>query len=142
VLRYTAGKADWSAHGWPTEGSLTRRRAAGVARTDATLCRPEEPLGDVQRRVRASGSEFAIVVNEDRVVLGVLETDVPTRGNGARVEEAMTPGPLTLRPNVSLEAAKEHFRQNRLERAIVTNPDGRLIGVLERADVDREAAAA
>jgi CBS domain-containing protein len=141
VLRYTAGRADWAANGLPTEGSVTQGpRVATLARTDVLLCRPDERLGDVQRRARQSGAEFAVVVSPARVVLGTLDRDALDWYPDRLVEEVMRPGPPTLRPNTALPDAKEYLWQIRRNRVLVTTSDGKLIGLLEGSDIERAAA--
>src|SRR5262249_1845152 len=67
------GKLDWMAAGLRTEGTNAHRPRAGtVARSDAPTCRLDETLGPVQARVRAAGWKACVVVNGERVVLGLL----------------------------------------------------------------------
>src|SRR5579884_675687 len=73
VYDYTAGKLDWMAAGLPTEGTgASRPRAGDLARQEVPTCRLDERLGEVRDRVRARGWNAAVVVNEQRVVLGLL----------------------------------------------------------------------
>src|SRR5437899_9203092 len=74
VHRYTAGKVDWFGAGLPCEGRLAAvARAADAARRDITTCGPDETVGTVHARVHAAGLDRAVVVNERRIVLGVLD---------------------------------------------------------------------
>jgi CBS domain-containing protein len=79
VYDYTAGKSDWMAAGLPTEGAAAGRpTAATVARREVPTCRLEESLRDVRERVRAAGWNACVVVNEKRIVMGLLATrDLP-----------------------------------------------------------------
>src|SRR5215831_13947598 len=78
VYRYQAGKADWFASGLPREGKEAHiSRVADVAKRDVATCRPDERVGDVRDRV---GDEPLIVVDADRVVLGLVSLDVLTGG--------------------------------------------------------------
>jgi CBS domain-containing protein len=141
VLRYTGGKADWTANALPTDGIRARApRVATLTRTDVLLCAPDERLGDVQQRARRADADFAVVVDAARVVLGILERDAMDWDSDRRVEDAMAPGPQTVRPNLSLEQAKEHLERYGRHRALVTTSAGALIGVVELADVQRAAA--
>src|SRR2546425_6562844 len=73
VYDYTVGKLDWLAAGLPTEGANANRpRAGSVARKDVPTCGLEERLSDVRDRVRSKGWEAAVVVNDQRVVFGLL----------------------------------------------------------------------
>ena len=103
---YPAGKSDWMAAGLPIEGELASRpTAATVARRDAPTCRLEESLRDVRIRVRAAGWDACAVVNEARIVMGLLRAaELGREGKDLTVESAMRPGPSTLRPNVGVYA--------------------------------------
>ena len=73
VYDYTGGKSDWFAAGLPREGRLSNTpRTADKARKTDVICRLDELLGDVAARVREAGESWAGVVNDERVVLGVL----------------------------------------------------------------------
>src|SRR5438876_5840260 len=76
VYDYVSGKLDWMSAGLPTEGTNAERpRAGDVARRDAPTCTLDERLGDVRDRVTAAGWEACVVVNSERVVLGLLRRD-------------------------------------------------------------------
>jgi len=47
----------------------------------------------------------------------------------------MEPGPSTVRPNVAAEKLAADLRGRRLATAIVTTPDGRLLGVVRTRDL-------
>ena len=99
VYDYDAGKLDWMAAGLPTEGTNAQRpRAADVARKDVPTCGLKERLGDVRDRVRAQGWDSVVVVNEERVVFGLLRTAELKKDPAQLIEQAMRPGPSTFRP--------------------------------------------
>jgi len=136
VFRYTPGKADWAAAGLPMEGSdAGRPRAASAARRDVPTCRPDETASTVRTRLGAAWPA-CVVVNEHRVVLGLLRRDRLESGSPeARAESLMEEGPATYRPSLPLEQAAEWMRQQKAEVALVTTSDGELIGLLARSDV-------
>src|SRR5207245_7830164 len=73
VYRYTAGKADWLANGLPTEGQQANKtHVADLARRDVPTCHLADKIADVQARVQAAGWDVCVVVNEKRVVRGLL----------------------------------------------------------------------
>jgi len=135
VYDYVAGKADWAATGLALEGSAGPR-AGDHVRADVPTCRLDEPLADVQARVRASGWETCIVVNEHNIVLGRLGRRVLRSDDDVSVEEAMTAGPSTIRPSVTLESILERMRTRNLTGALVTRSDGTLVGLLRRDDAE------
>jgi len=124
----------------PTEGAAAREPQIGaLARADVPTCRLDEPIGDVARRAREAGFQLGVVVSQEQVVLGLVDGEALSRAPDTPVEQAMRPGPTTLRPNLAVDAARDFLRESRRERALVTTPDGVLIGLLERADVERMA---
>ena len=73
VLDYAPGKADWFASGLPREGrDATIPRVGDLARHDVPTCWLGERVEEVEKRVRAAGGDTCVVVNDDRIVLGLL----------------------------------------------------------------------
>ena len=56
------------------------------------------------------------------------------------VEQVMESGPTTIRPDERLEELVGRMRDTRVETIIVTTPEGRLVGVLRRADAEQHVA--
>ncbi len=140
VYDYVAGKLDWMAAGLPTEGSnAVHPRAGDVSRKDVPTARLEERLGDVRERVSASGWDAVIVINNERVVLGLLRSKELDKDPELRLEQAMRPGPSTFRPYVSIKEMTEYMADHNLESAPVTTSDGRLVGLLLQKDAIRVA---
>ena len=138
VYDYATGKQNWLASGLPVEGTNAGMvRAGGVARKDAPTCRLDEPLGDVQQRMEAAGWDVCVVVNEDRVVLGLLREKHLGGDPDQTVERAMAPGPSTFRPHVSAAELGEYLIRHDLASAPITTGDGVLVGVLLRDDAAR-----
>ncbi len=137
---YRAGKLDWLAAGMPIEGQFQGRPTAGsLARTDVPTCFLDEILGPVRARVRDAGWNACVVVNEERVVLGLLragELDGPPERTA---EQAMRPGPSTFRPHVSVVELAEFMTGHDVANSPVTTSDGRLVGLLLREDAVRAA---
>jgi CBS domain-containing protein len=140
VHDYVAGKLDWLSAGLPTEGTEARHPRAGtVARRDVPTCRLDERLGEVRERVRSAGFEACVVVNSERVVLGLLRAKELAGAPDLPIEQVMRPGPSTFRPNVPIEEMAEHMIDNSLESSPITTSDGRLVGLLLRSDAARAA---
>jgi Mg/Co/Ni transporter MgtE len=134
------GELDWLAAGLPTEGlNAERPRAGDVARMDVPTCRLDEPVGEVRKRVRAAGWDACVVVNRERVVLGLLRAAELQRSQDEPVEKVMRPGPSTFRPHVSIEEMAHYMVHHDLPSAPVTTSDGRLVGLLRREDATRAA---
>jgi rhodanese-related sulfurtransferase/CBS domain-containing protein len=140
VYDYTAGKLDWLAAGLPTEGSNARQvRAADVALAGVPTCAPDELLGEVARRVRAAGWDACVVVNPERVVLGLLRARELDSDGSLRIERAMRPGPSTFRPHVPIAEMARFMTDHDLASSPITTSDGRLVGLLRRSDALRVA---
>jgi CBS domain-containing protein len=140
VYDYAAGKLDWLAAGLPTEGTNAQRpRARDVARTDVPTCGLRDRLGNVQVAVRAAGWNACVVVNDERVVLGLLREKELAGDADLNVEDAMRPGPSTFRPHVAIEEMARFMTEHNLESSPITISDGRLLGLLLREDAVRIA---
>ncbi len=134
------GKLDWLAAGLPSEGTnADRPRAGDVARRDVPTCRLDERLGAVRERAQAAGWDACVVVNEERVVLGLLRSKELEADPDLRIEEAMRPGPSTFRPFVSIEDMARSMVEHDVENSPVTTSDGRLVGLLRKQDAARVA---
>ena len=143
VHEYKAGKLDWLAAGLPTEGDNNNcPRAGDASRKDVTVCGLKDRVGDVRNRTRAAGSDQAIVVDDERVVLGVLWSKELDLDPNLTAEAAMRPGPSTFRPYVPIKEMADHLVEHDHDSAPITTSDGRLVGVLYRSEAVRLAASA
>ncbi|MCA1726995.1 MAG: CBS domain-containing protein [Actinobacteria bacterium] len=137
VYDFVGGKLAWIERGLPTQGAGPHYAVAGeVARRDVPTC----PLGttaeDVDRTLDGSAEAFCLVVNEARVVLGrVRRRDLPD-GRSLRVEEFMRWGPATVRPREELKPLVERMHAAAVATVLVTERDGRLVGVVHRDEAD------
>jgi Mg/Co/Ni transporter MgtE len=138
VYDYVDGKVDWMAAGFPTEGTNAQHpRAGDMARKDVPTSGLQEKLGDVKGRVEVQGWDAVVVVNDQRVVLGLLRAK-EVADPEQPIEKAMRPGPSTFRPYVSLHEMLHFMVDHKLDSAPVTTSDGRLVGLLLRKDVVAE----
>lgn len=143
VYDYEAGKQDWAAAGLPIEGTQAAlTRAADVARRDVPTCGLRERVGEVRDRTRALGWNICVVINEARVVLGLLREGQPGAQDDELVERAMRPGPSTFRPNVDIREMAHFMAEHDLASAPITTPEGRLVGMLMREDAEHAAHGA
>jgi CBS domain-containing protein len=141
VYDYVAGKQDWLAAGLPREGRIAAQpRAADVARSDVPTCGLDEPIGKVRERVRGAGWDECVVVNERRVVLGILRAEqLHEAGDDDPAEDVMKPGPSTFRPHVHIEEMARFMDRHELDTSPVTTSDGILVGMLRRKDAQAAA---
>ena len=109
-------------------------RAGDRTDRDVPTCAPSERIDAVRERVQAAGRDACVVVNEQRVVLGLLGPYGFGADAGACVEDVMEAGPSTFRPNVPIAELHDYFREHTLLSAPITTPDGVLLGLLRRED--------
>jgi CBS domain len=141
VYEYKAGKSDWLAAGLPTEGENSKcPRAGDASRKDVAVCGLKDRLGDVRDRAIQSGFDVAVVVDAERIVLGLLRSKQLEMDPSLAVDQAMRPGPSTFRPYVSMKEMADHMVEHSLDSAPITTSDGKLVGVLLKSDATRMAA--
>jgi CBS domain-containing protein len=128
------GKHDWLARGLPTEGpEANLTRVGGLARGDIVTCRLDERLEQLRPRVKASPYRFALVTTERGTILGRLRGSLIEGADAdATAESLMDPGPSTVRPDLTPAEVAERLDKQNFGAAIVSTPDGRLIGVVSR----------
>lgn len=135
VYDYVAGKADWGSAGLPLDGTNgSETRAGAHVRTDVPTCRLDQRLREVCERLDESGWDTCFVVDEQGVVLGRLGRRAIRDREDVTAEQAMTPGPSTIRPSARLRDVVERMQKQRLTSLPVTTSDGRLVGLLLRED--------
>jgi Mg/Co/Ni transporter MgtE len=104
-------------------------------RHDVVTCRLEERVTEVRERVSASPYGFAFVTSPHGVLLGRLRR-AALEGDGPRsAEEVMEPGPSTVRPDTAAGELRERLEKRDLKTAVVTSPEGILLGVVRAADL-------
>ena len=132
------GKADWRAHGLPVEGERADVPTAGaVARDDVVRCRLNDPVGPIREQVERSPYGFALVTTEDAILLGRLRGSMLRDAPAAATAEAvMEPGPTTVRADTLAADLAQRLAERDLRTAIVSTPEGRLIGVALRGDLE------
>lgn len=142
VYDYVAGKADWGSAGLLLEGANgSDTRAGAHVRTGVPTCRLDDRLQAVCEQLEESGWDTCFVVDAQRIVLGRLGRRAFRARADVSAEEAMTPGPSTIRPSARLDDVVERMRTQRLTSLPVTTSDGRLVGLLTRADAEQALRA-
>jgi CBS domain-containing protein len=140
VYDYTAGKADWLARALRVEGTAAGQpRAIDHANQDVVTCALDDTVGAVHARVEQSPYGFACVVGARGVLLGRLRAAALEGNADATAETVMEPGPSTVRPDTPPERLRERLERGNLTTAVITDPDGRLLGVVRRDDLPRHS---
>ncbi len=140
VIDYRPGKVAWYEENQPREGKATDETWIGdVADADVPTCGLKERIGDI--RARTADWDSCVVVSPERVVLGLLRKKELDGDPNATAEQVMRPGPKTFRPNVTLEELLKSMREHDIQtNSLITTGDGRLLGVISRADAEATLA--
>lgn len=138
VYDYVGGIADWKGAGLLIEGSAARREtAADATRSDLVVCRAGERLSDVRSHGVTEGLEITAVIDCDGVVIGRLQPSALDGPEDQLVEEAMEPGPATVRPDGLLQPLVDRMESRNTPHVLVTTPEGHLMGILFRDEARR-----
>ena len=132
------GKVDWLANNLPVEGDRPYAPIAGRAiRDDAVRCRPTDRVADVLESIERSPYPFALVTSNDGTLLGRAPASALDTASQRPVWDVAQPGPKTFRPHVTAAKVAEVLAAKGYRWAIVTTPEGRLLGVASRKDLER-----
>jgi len=133
---YAHGKVDWMAHGLPMEGTAADQPTAlSFVRDDVACCKLDDRVGQLRQAIDASPYGFALVLS-DRVVLGrIRRSRLDGAPDDASARTVVEVGPSTTRPHTARDELSRRFERSDTNTAIVTTPEGELIGVVRREDV-------
>ena len=92
----------------------------------------------VVRSPAETGPRVAGIITDRDIVRAQLQRTADL--SSIRAEEAMTPDPLTLTEETSIDAAIAHLRARRVRRAPVIGADGTLLGVISTDDLLAQVA--
>ena len=135
---YVPGKVDWLAHNLEIEGERADAPTVGrVMRDDVVRCAPTDRASAVLELVKASPYPFAVLTSADGTVLGRAPASALDPASDATVWDVAEPGPKTFRPHHSVENVTRHLAEKNLRWALVTTPEGQLLGVASREDLAR-----
>lgn len=138
---YVDGKVDWLAHQRPIDGDRADEAKVGeYARSDVVTCTLRDQVGRVRELVAESPYPFALVKSADGVLLGRLRKSVLDCDPGLPAGEVMEPGPWTVRPHKTAAGIRDELVERDLRWAIVTTPEGELLGVAARAELEAAVA--
>ena len=137
VYDYAASKVDWLAHGLPAEGTAADRPTAGsLARPDVATCTLDTTAREALDAIADSPYGFALATSEEGVLLGRVRRSAREAVTGDDpVETVLEPGPSTIRPHETVAELHTRLARSDIRTAVVTRPDGTLVGVVRREDV-------
>jgi len=134
VYRYTAGKADWLAAGFDTEGTDARKpRLKQILKRNVLTCTPKDRLGTIKNR-RPSPTDICVVLNDRGIVLGLIEGETWDEDPLKTAAQVMAPAPLTFRPDSDAREVMKTMRKEDAVNALVTTSDGELLGFVQRRE--------
>jgi CBS domain-containing protein len=114
---------------------------SSMLRTPTVTCKPSESIGIVAERMTAAGASSAVVMLDDGQIGIVTDRDLRARvlaagrTRGARIDSAMTAPAYVVSPDrIGAEVLYEMLERG-IRHAPVVSERGRLIGVLEDADL-------
>lgn len=137
VYEYHGGKLDWIAHEGPIEGEQASEPKLGdFASRDVVTCGLDDRVGEVGARIERSPFPFGLVTSPGGVILGRLRSSMLDCDPALRAEEVMEAGPKTYRPHKSAAGIAADLAKRELRWAIVTTPEGELIGVATRSELE------
>jgi hypothetical protein len=120
------------------EGEKAAERTVGdFARDDVVTCGLEDQVGAVGRRIEASPYPFGLVTSAGGVLLGRLRSSMLDCDPALRAEHVMEAGPKTYRRHRSPATIAGELAGKGLRWAIVTSPEGVLLGVAARTELER-----
>lgn len=120
------------------EGEKAGEPTAGhLARDDVVTCGLGDRVGGVRDKLDSSMFPFALVVSSGGVLLGRLRGSMLNCDPNLTAEEVMEPGPSTVRADTLAGELAERLANGNLRWAILTTPEGRLLGVVSRDDLER-----
>jgi hypothetical protein len=121
------------ARGLPMEGERAgERRAIHFATMDVVTGSLTDTVGSLRDRVRRSPRIFALVIGAGGAVLGRVGSAALDGDPERSAEQAMSSGPKTYRPHLAPGELLDSLRERELTTAILTDPEGRLLGVVAR----------
>ncbi len=126
------------ANGLPIEGKEAHiQRAGDFAHLDVPTCGLADRVGEVKERFQKAGWDSCVVVYEDNVVLGLLRPESLKVDPQDTAEQAMESGVRAYRLNAPLEKPMGYMQKMAVDSVLVTNSDGKLLGLLIREDVEK-----
>ena len=132
---YVGSKMEWIGAGLPFDGTLAARATIGkLADPDVPTCQPDELAGAIRGHLGAW--PICVVTNDRRIVLGlVLAESLADIADDRPVIDAMREGPSTYRPHVTAAELAPKLEKKPARWVIVTNLDGKLVGVADPARI-------
>jgi rhodanese-related sulfurtransferase len=141
VYDYTGSKAAWLAMDLPVDGTTPVEVRARSHVRDVATCGPLATTGEAAALVDTSGDgpPICVVVDGAGVVLGTVRAEAAAAPADTPVLDVLQTGPPTVRPSITVAELVESMDKDGQGHVLVTTLDGRLLGVVLRADLEIDA---
>jgi CBS domain-containing protein len=106
-------------------------------RDDVVRSGPDDRVADVLASIERSPYGFALVTSADGIVLGRVRASALDGDSEQVVGEVMELDPSTVRAHRAAGRLADELAEKNLRFAIVTTPEGRLLGVARREDLEQ-----
>ena len=106
-------------------------------RADVIRVAPDERVPAVREAIARSPYPFALVTGEDGMLLGRVRARALEEAEDKTNGEIMELDPSTVRPHRGAGELAKSLADRDLRWAIVTTPEGRLLGVVARRDLEQ-----
>jgi len=119
---------------------MNERHVQDVMTTDLVTCAPGTPIAEAARMMRDRDIGDVLVAEGDRLLGIVTDRDLVVRcladdaGPDSPIDTAFSPGPVTVGPGDSMDAASQLMRDGALRRIPVVDDD-RLVGIVSLGDL-------
>lgn len=118
--------------------------AGGIMVTEFVVYPQHLSVGDVLDDLRTNaeaysdyGVQYAYVESENKTLIGVLRLrDLVLSPNDRRIEKVMIVNPISVLASSTLENLEQYFDRYMFSGLPVMEDDGRIVGVVQRADVE------
>ncbi|HSH59873.1 MAG TPA: CBS domain-containing protein [Acidimicrobiales bacterium] len=138
VYDFVGSKMEWIGAGLRWEGTDASLPTLGaLANPDVAVCALDETVGVV--RARLGRHPICLVLNDERIVLGLVAAEALGGDDDQPVAGVMREGPSTYRPHVTATEMAERLAEHPQPRILVTTLDGRLVGVASADDISKAA---
>ncbi len=114
------------------EGDEADRMTVGVLALDPPLLRREMSPSDAVKLIDQHDGRAGVVIADDGIVVGLLTREDADKADGETVASAMELGPKTYRADADPADALDYMIELDIDHVIVSEPEGKLIGLLYR----------
>ena len=137
VSDFVLGIDHWGAYGLPLVGRAAYGRTVrDLIAKDVPRCAASLAIGDARSVLAGAGESQCVVVDQGGVAVGILDSDAPEDDPDTPVSLVMANVGQTVRPNAKCAEARRLLQGQASNRLLVTNPEGVLVGVVHRSDLD------